>query len=154
MLAIRLKRTGRKGHAQFRVVVQDSHRHPSSGKVVAYLGSYDPHSKVTQLDTEKASHFLSNGAQPSNRVARMLEQNGVTLPSWVKVSSTSNGKLRNPDKLRRNQPKEEAAPEAPAETADIPEEVVTETTAETSAEAATEESAAESTPEATTEEKS
>jgi small subunit ribosomal protein S16 len=40
-----MQRTGRRGHAMFRVIVQDSHRSPTSGKVVAFLGSYDPHTK-------------------------------------------------------------------------------------------------------------
>ena len=44
MLAIRMQRTGRKGHAMFRVVVQESRLTPTSGRVVAMLGSYDPHS--------------------------------------------------------------------------------------------------------------
>ena len=117
MLAIRMQRTGRKGHAMFRVVVQDAHRTPSSGKVVALLGSYDPHAKTTTLDKEKAATFLQNGAQPSERAARLLKSEGVKLPDWVKLESKKSGKLRNPEKLRKNQPKEEPAAEAPAETA-------------------------------------
>jgi small subunit ribosomal protein S16 len=115
MLVIRMQRTGRKGHAQFRVVVQDSRRTPTSGKIVALLGSYNPHTKTTTLDTEKASTYMNNGAQPTDRVARLLQAEGVKLPSWVKVSSAKSGGIRNPEKLRRNQPKEEAAPaEEPA----------------------------------------
>ena len=116
MLAIRMQRTGRKGHAMFRVVVQDSRRTPSSGKVVALLGSYNPHAKTTTLDKEKAATFLKNGAQPSDRVVRLLAAEGVAMPDWVKTSDKKTGKLRHPEKLRKNQPKEEAvvAPEAPA----------------------------------------
>ena len=114
MLVIRMQRTGRKGHAQFRIVVQDSRRTPTSGKVVAALGSYDPHAKTTTLDKEKASTYLSNGAQPTPRVARLLKAEGVKLPDWVKLAESKTGKLRNPEKLRRNQPKEEAAPEPEA----------------------------------------
>jgi len=51
----------------FRVVVQDSRVTPTSGKVVAFLGSYDPHAKTAVLDKEKAATFLKNGAQPSDR---------------------------------------------------------------------------------------
>lgn len=117
MLVIRMQRTGRKGHAQFRVVVQDSRRTPTSGRVVALLGSYNPHTKDAILDKEKAATYLKNGAQPSDRVVRLLQAQGVALPSWVKVAEPKVGKLRNPEKLRRNQPKEEAAPveETPAE---------------------------------------
>src|ERR1700754_403826 len=117
MLAIRMQRTGRKGHAMFRVVVQDSHVTPTSGKVVALLGSYDPHAKTNTLNKEKAALFLSNGAQPSPRVVRLLQSEGVKLPDWVTVSTSKAGKLRNAEKLRKNQPKEEVAPveaEAPA----------------------------------------
>jgi small subunit ribosomal protein S16 len=117
MLVIRMQRTGRKGHAQFRVVVQDSRRTPTSGKIVALLGSYNPHTKTTTLDTEKASVYMNNGAQPTDRVARLLQAEGVKLPSWVKITSAKSGAIRNPEKLRRNQPKEEAAPEVAAEEA-------------------------------------
>lgn len=123
MLVIRLQRTGRKGHAQFRVVVQDSRRTPSSGKVVAALGSYNPHTKEAILDKEKAAFYLEHGAQPSERVARLLQIEGVKLPTWVKVSSQKASKLRNPEKLRRNQPEApaEEAVEAEAETAEATE---------------------------------
>lgn len=117
MLVIRLQRTGRKGHAQFRVVVQDSRRTPTSGKVVAALGSYNPHTKEAILDKEKAAFYLEHGAQPSDRVARLLQTEGVKLPNWVKVATQKASKLRNPEKLRRNQPAapvEEAAPEETA----------------------------------------
>jgi small subunit ribosomal protein S16 len=126
MLVIRMQRTGRKGHAQFRVVVQDSRRTPTSGKVVALLGSYNPHTKTTTLDKEKAITFMTNGAQPTDRVARLLQAEGVELPKWVKLTSAKSGSIRNPEKLRRNQPKEEvqeeAATEEPAAEAEATEE--------------------------------
>lgn len=118
MLAIRLQRTGRKGHAQFRVLVQDARRTPTSGRFVAHLGSYNPHTKTLAIDTEKATYYLNNGARPSDRVARLLQAEGVTLPAWVTLESKKQGALRNPEKLRKNQPKEAAQPadepEAPA----------------------------------------
>ena len=115
-----MQRTGRAGHAQFRVIVQDSHFHPTRGRVVAYLGSYNPHSKTTQIDAELASKYLSNGAQPSDRVAKLLQAEGVKLPDWVKLSDPKQRSIRNPEKLRRNQPKEAAAPEVPAEETEAP----------------------------------
>lgn len=114
MLAIRMQRTGRKGHAMFRVVVQDSRLTPTSGKFVAQLGSYDPHAKAATLDKEKASFYLEHGAQPSDRVVRLLQSEGVKLPEWVKTSEKKAGKLRNPEKLRKNQPKEEKPAESEA----------------------------------------
>lgn len=112
MLAIRMQRTGRKGHAMFRVVVQDARRTPTSGKIVASLGSYDPHAKTVVLDKEKAVYYLEHGAQPSERAAHLLNTEGVKLPAWVSLGGGKQGKLRYPDKLRRNRPAEEPAPEA------------------------------------------
>jgi small subunit ribosomal protein S16 len=115
MLAIRMQRTGRKGHALFRVIVQDSRQSPTSGKVVAMLGSYDPHSKTTTIVKDKASFYLEHGAQPSPRVAKLLQDQGVTLPKWVKVDTSKSGNLKNPDKLRKNRPAEPTEPAAPTE---------------------------------------
>jgi small subunit ribosomal protein S16 len=127
-----MQRTGRKGHAQFRVVVQDSRRTPTSGKIVAALGSYDPHTKTVTLDKEKTSFYLEHGAQPSDRAARLLQTEGVKLPGWVKIDSSKAGKLRNPEKLRRNRPDEPVVEEAPATEAAPAEEVAPEVeTAET-----------------------
>ena len=106
MLAIRLQRTGRKGHAMFRVVVQDSRRTPTSGKVVAQLGTYDPHSKAISLDSEKAAFYVTHGAQPSPRAVTLLKSEGVKLPDWVVASTKKTGAIRKPAKLRRNQPKD------------------------------------------------
>ncbi len=120
MLVIRMQRTGRKGHAQFRVVVQDSRRTPTSGKIVAALGSFDPHAKTTTLDKEKAQFYLDHGAQPSDRVVRLLKSEGVKLPKWVADASKKESAVRNPDKRRSTRPAEEVAPateEAPAEEA-------------------------------------
>ena len=119
MLAIRMQRTGRKGHAMYRVIVQESHRQPTSGKVVASLGSYDPHTKQSTLDKESAAKYLSNGAQPSDRVVRLLQAEKVALPAWVNVTSDKKKKsIKAPQKLRRNQPKEEVV-EAPVEEAPV-----------------------------------
>lgn len=128
MLSIRMQRTGRKGHAMFRLVVQESRLTPTSGKVVALLGSYDPHAKTAQINTEKADFYLKNGAQPSDRAAFLLQKEGVKLPSWVTKSAAKSGGVRNPDKLRKNRPAEEAAPEA--EVAEAPAEPTDEVVAE------------------------
>ena len=137
MLVIRLQRVGRKGHAQFRVVVQDSRRTPTSGKIVAQLGTYDPHAKTVKIDAEKASFYLEHGAQPSPRVTILLKAEKIKLPEWVKIAEKKESKIRNPEKLRRNQPKEEPKVEAPvvAETAPVEEAVAVEAPAEVEAEA-------------------
>lgn len=121
MLSIRMQRTGRKGHAMFRVVVQESRYVPTSGKVVAQLGSYDPHAKTVILNKEKAELFLSNGAQPSERAARLLQGQGIDLPKWVKQPVHKQRAVRTADKRRSTTPPppptepevaEEATPEA------------------------------------------
>lgn len=67
MLAIRLQRLGRKAYPVYRLAVQESNRHPSSGRVVAYVGSYNPHTKETNVNVELAQKYLDNGAQPTPR---------------------------------------------------------------------------------------
>lgn len=144
MLVIRMQRTGRKGHAMFRVVVQDSRRTPTSGKVVATLGNYDPHSKTVNLDKERAEHFLTHGAQPSERVARLLQAEGIKLPKWVKLSADKQRTVRNADKRRSTAPApevEEAPAEESADEATASEAPAEKTTAETPAQESQETSA-------------
>jgi small subunit ribosomal protein S16 len=113
MLALRLQRIGRNGYPVYRLAVQESQRHPSSGRVVAYVGSYNPHTKEATIQVEAAQKYLDNGAQPSPRIVKLLKDAGVKLPSWVKEVATDKQKtIRNAEKLRKNQPKEEAAVEA------------------------------------------
>ena len=114
MLVIRLQRTGRKGHAMYRLAVQESQRHPSSGRVVAYVGIYDPHTKDVKVQVELAQKYLDNGAQPSPRVVKLLADAGVKLPKWVETADIKKSKaIRNADKLRKNRPVEEVVEEEP-----------------------------------------
>ena len=113
MLVIRMQRSGRKGHAMFRVVVQDSRRTPTSGKLVAQLGSFDPHAKVIIIDKEKTQFYLDNGAQPSDRVARLLGTEGIKLPKWVVTPDAKKRPVRNVEKRRSTRP-DEPEVEAPA----------------------------------------
>lgn len=115
MLAIRLQRQGRSGHAHYRVIVQDSRWHPTNNKIVAQIGTYDPHTKATRLDTDAAKDFLTNGAHPSTRAALLLKANGVKLPKWVVIEKKAKRTLRNPEKLRKNRPAGAPAPKPAAE---------------------------------------
>lgn len=113
MLAIRLQRLGRKAYPVYRLAVQEANRHPSSGRVVMYVGSYNPHTKESSVNVEMAQKYLDNGAQPTPRVAKLLKEAGVKLPRWVKEFKGGKTKaVRNAEKLRKNQPKEEAPVEA------------------------------------------
>lgn len=130
MLAIRLQRLGRSGYPTYRIAVQEAQRHPTSGRVVAYVGSYNPHSKETTLDLEKVSFYLGNGAQPTPRVVKLLTEQKVKLPEWV-VTHTGKKQVatKHSDKLRKNRPAEEVAQSV---------EVAAEETSEAAAEAAVE----------------
>ena len=108
MLAIRMQRNGRSHLPVYRIVVQESQRHPLSGRVVAEVGSHNPETKKTVLDKEKIEFYLKNGAQPSSRVAFILKKEGIKLPSWYKDAPKKSAKAKHADKLRKNQPKEEA----------------------------------------------
>ena len=127
MLAIRLQRLGRKAYPVYRLAVQEAQRHPSSGRVVAYVGSYNPHTKETNIQVEAAQKYLDNGAQPTPRVAKLLAAAGVKLPNWVKQFDGDKKKaVKQAEKLRKHQPKEEPAPAAE----EAIEDVVVETPAE------------------------
>ena len=119
MLAIRLQRLGRKAYPVYRLAVQEAQRHPSSGRVVAYVGSYNPHTKESNVNVELAQKYLDNGAQPTPRVVKLLKDAGVKLPKWVKEFDANKTKsVRNAEKLRKNAPRveeEQPAEEAPAE---------------------------------------
>ena len=137
MLAIRLQRLGRKGYPVYRVAVQEAQRHPSSGRVVAYVGTYNPHTKEVNLQKETAQKYLDNGAQPTPRVVKLLKAEGVKLPKWVKEPVADKQKsIKNVEKLRKNRPAEEVE-----EVAEVPAEAPVETPAEVTVEESAEEAA-------------
>jgi small subunit ribosomal protein S16 len=124
MLAIRLSRTGKKHQAYFRIVVSDSRRTPTA-KFIEILGNYDPHAKKLQIDKEKLEKYLKNGAQPSNSVAKLLSNEKIALPKWVKIEKRNRAPKKVVEEKPAEAPKaEEAAAEAPEEVkeADAPEE--------------------------------
>lgn len=168
MLAIRLQRTGRKGHAQYKLIVQDARFSPKSGKVVNYLGDYNPHTKQANFNKELADKYLQNGAQPSDRVASILVASGVKLPKWYTASPKQQKSIKSPEKMRKNRPagspeptKEEASSdeESPPEEAEPTSQTDIEKIEEaepqsTNAEPEQAESPSEDTPEAKSEETS
>jgi small subunit ribosomal protein S16 len=75
-LKIRLSRGGAKKRPYYRIVVTDS-RSPRDGRFIERLGSYNPmvpqdHPERLVLNVERAKHWLSVGALPSDRVTRFL----------------------------------------------------------------------------------
>jgi len=80
-LSIRLTRGGAKKRPYYRIVVADS-RSPRDGRFIEKLGSYNPllakdSPERVKLDAERISHWLSVGAQPSDRVLRFLDAAGI-----------------------------------------------------------------------------
>ncbi len=80
-VVLRLSRGGSKKRPYYRIVVADE-RSPRDGKYIEKIGNYDPRlpkdsADRVKLDTDRAKHWLSVGAQPSDRVARFLDAAGV-----------------------------------------------------------------------------
>ncbi len=75
---MRLKRMGKKKAPFYRVVVADS-RSPRDGRFIEEVGFYDPNEEpsVIKFDEEAAKKWLANGAQPTDRVAKLLKNAGI-----------------------------------------------------------------------------
>lgn len=86
MLVIRLARTGRAKYPTYRIVAAESAR-TATGKFVAILGHYNPHTKEIVLKRDEIAARLANGAQPSNTVVKLLMREKVELPAWVKLKT-------------------------------------------------------------------
>ncbi|WP_404713559.1 30S ribosomal protein S16 [Sphingomonas sp. MMS24-J13] len=80
-VSIRLSRGGAKKRPYYRIVVANS-RSPRDGSFIEKIGTYNPllakdDAKRVVLDTERAKHWLSVGAQPTDRVARFFDAAGI-----------------------------------------------------------------------------
>ncbi|MDP2084495.1 MAG: 30S ribosomal protein S16 [Gemmobacter sp.] len=80
-MKIRLARGGSKKRPHYAIVASDS-RMPRDGRFIEKLGVYDPllakdNEGRVKMDVERVQHWLSLGAQPTDRVARFLEAAGV-----------------------------------------------------------------------------
>ena len=75
---LRLTRVGKKKQPQYRIVAADA-RSPRDGRFIEILGHYDPLQDPSSLsvDNDKAVKWLSKGAQPTERVAKLLEISGA-----------------------------------------------------------------------------
>ena len=78
MLKIRLARVGKKKQPSYRVVVADA-RKPRDGAYVEIIGHYNPRTEPTtfEVDEDKARDWLSKGAQPTDRVQKLLAKRGI-----------------------------------------------------------------------------
>ena len=84
---MRLKRMGKKKQPTYRVVVADS-RAPRDGRIIELLGRYDPRQEpsLVEIDNERAQYWLSTGAQPTDRVRKLLEISGAVARAKVSRS--------------------------------------------------------------------
>lgn len=75
---MRLKRMGQKKAPFYRIVVADA-RSPRDGKFIDEVGYYNPTAEpsVIKFDEENTKKWLSNGAQPTDRVAKLLKNAGL-----------------------------------------------------------------------------
>ena len=75
---IRLRRMGKKKAPFYRVVVADA-RAPRDGRCIEEIGTYDPNQEpaAVKIDADAAKKWLSNGAQPTETVAKLLKQAGI-----------------------------------------------------------------------------
>lgn len=78
MLRIRLSRTGKKRQPSYRVVVAEKEA-KRDGRIVERIGNYNPLTNPAeyQIDEQRALHWLSVGAQPSDAVRLLLEKQGT-----------------------------------------------------------------------------
>jgi small subunit ribosomal protein S16 len=153
-VSIRLSRGGAKKRPYYRIVVANS-RSPRDGAFIEKIGTYNPllakdDEKRIILDTERAKHWLSVGAQPTDRVARFLDAAGVK-----ERAAKSNPSKGEPGEKAKERAEERAkaaeAAAAAAAAAAVPEEPAVEEVPAEEVTAANEAPAAETAGEETTE---
>ena len=153
MVKIRLMRVGKRKQPYYRVVVADA-RAPRDGRIIENIGKYHPrsHPSLIEIDSERAIHWLQNGAQPSDPVRVLLQKTGV----WGQFTGEGPtepvappAEKATPSKKKAAAAAEEAAAEpAPAEAPPAEEAAAEPAPAEAPpAEAAPEEAASEPAPE-------
>ncbi len=106
LLKIRLSRTGRKNYPSYRIVVAE-HSAPIKGKFIEVLGHYIPNRdpKVFEYNEEKIREWISKGAKPTDTVASLLKNAGVTgMESYIDP--------RNKNRKKKKEVEEEAVPAA------------------------------------------
>src|SRR5918998_1697290 len=141
-VAIRLARGGAKKRPYYKIVVTDA-RNSRDGKFIERIGSYNPllpkdNPERVKLDADRARHWLSVGAQPSDRVARFLDAAGVR-----ERAARNNPNKGVPGDKAKERAEERAAREAEAAAAPAEEETPAVEEAPAADEVVAEEAAAE-----------
>ena len=118
-LSIRMSRGGRKNRPFYKIVVADK-RYPRDGRFLEKLGTYDPllpdnDEKRVVLNVERINHWISQGAQPTERIARMLFKAGAgPKVTWDESPKKSAPKAKTVERLKEKEEKRKAAEEAAA----------------------------------------
>ncbi|WP_114966192.1 30S ribosomal protein S16 [Alkalilacustris brevis] len=120
---IRLARGGSKKRPHYSIVASDS-RMPRDGRYLEKLGTYNPLlSKDSEdrirMNVERVQYWLSQGAQPTDRVSRMLEAAGV-LPKKERANLKKGTPGKKAQERVAARAEKAAAAEAPAEEAAAP----------------------------------
>lgn len=107
-MKIRLARGGSKKRPFYSIVAADS-RSPRDGRFIEKLGTYAPllpkdSEDRVRMDLERIQHWLSQGAQPTDRVSRMLEAAGA-----IPKAERSNPKKGEPGKAAKDRAEKRAA---------------------------------------------
>jgi small subunit ribosomal protein S16 len=78
VIKLRLRRMGAKKRPSYRIVAADS-RAPRDGRFIEIIGTYDPLTdpSTVKINEERAKHWLSNGAQPTDTVRSLLRREGI-----------------------------------------------------------------------------
>jgi small subunit ribosomal protein S16 len=124
-ISMRLSRGGSKKRPYYRIVIADA-RSPRDGKFIEKVGTYNPllakdDEKRVVLDTERAKHWLSVGAQPTDRVLRFLDAAGVkerTARNNPNKGKPGEKATERAEERATKAAEAAAAAEAPAETAE------------------------------------
>jgi len=118
-LRIRLARGGAKKRPFYRIVVADS-RSPRDGRFIEKIGSYNPmvakdHPERIKLDEDRAKHWISVGATPSDRVARFLGQaNIIAMPAIPQQTKKNQPKAKTLERMKEAEEAKAAAAAAAA----------------------------------------
>ena len=87
MLKIRLRRVGRKNEPHYQIVVTP-HTNPVKSNYLVKVGWFNPKTKEVKVDAAQVLEWLNKGAQPSNRVAKLLTEQNIKHPSIKYVPKT------------------------------------------------------------------
>src|ERR1700744_3601428 len=124
-LKIRLSRIGAKKQAYYKLVVADS-RSPRDGRFIEKVGTHNPrvphdHKERLNVKEERIKHWLSVGAQPTDRVARLLSKLGLTTAPKIHTQTKKDKRrAKTQERMKEAEAAAAAAADAAAKAAEAP----------------------------------